>query len=200
MVRYRSRPDAPHSLSPWPNSLQTLYSPSRHLSNQSSMPISCNINGSSRNSTFHAVVNFKVRNVNLSHIITGHIGNFPSQGFVRVNEVFDDKLASSLFDYTNVTDSGLVDNTLTTYEPASTNSTEPDVWRGYVNSNFPIFQKDILIGAGAVFEGLVKRDFVRTPVAAVRLFLQFIVLVCELISRSVEHHVSGCNPCDGLCW
>lgn len=93
------------------------------------------------------------------------MSNSPSQGFVRVDEAFDGSLASSLFNYANVTEEGLVDNTLTTYNP---NSTEPDVWRGYVNTNFPIIAEDILVEAGAVFSGLVRRPFVVGRVAAVK--------------------------------
>lgn len=73
-------------------------------------------------------------------------------------------MASSFFDYSNVTKSGLVDNTLTTYDHKAT---KPTVWRGYVNSNFPIFDKKILVDSGAVFEGLVNRNFNPSPVAAV---------------------------------
>lgn len=57
-----------------------------------------------------------------------------------------------------------MDNTLTTY---TGNSTKPEVWRGYVNSNFPIFEADLLVKNGAVFGGLVKRQFVEGDVAAV---------------------------------
>lgn len=112
------------------------------------------------------------RNANLSHITTGFIENSPSQGFVRVDEAFEGQLASSYFDYSNVTETGLVDNTLTTYDHKSTT---PSVWRGYVNSNFPIFQKDILVEAGAVYTGLVTRDFIPTPVAAVRIPLSVLI-------------------------
>lgn len=105
------------------------------------------------------------RNENLTHITTGFITNSPSKGFVRADEAFDGNLASSFFNYANVTEEGLVDNTLTTY---SSNSTTPDVWRGYVNSNFPIFEESILVTAGAVFGGLVQRQFVEGRVAAVR--------------------------------
>ncbi|RSM14291.1 hypothetical protein CEP52_001480 [Fusarium oligoseptatum] len=111
----------------------------------------------------------KPENENLSHITTGFIDNSPSKGFVRADEAFDGKLASSLFNYANVTKSGLVDNTLTTYTPGSN---KPDIWRGYVNSNFPIFEKDILVKGGAVFEGLVQRKFVKDPVAAWSLMYQ----------------------------
>ncbi|RGP81832.1 hypothetical protein FLONG3_29 [Fusarium longipes] len=102
-------------------------------------------------------------NADLSHITAGYIENSPSKNFVRADEAFDGQLASSYFNYNNVTKSGLVDNTLTTYDPSHTN---PSVWRGYVNSNFPIFTKKILVDSGAVFEGLVKREFNPSPVAA----------------------------------
>jgi hypothetical protein len=117
------------------------------------------------------------RNANLSHITAGYIENSPSQGFVRVDEAFEGQLASSYFNYSNVTETGLVDNTLTTYDPKSTT---PSVWRGYVNSNFPIFQKEILVTAGAVYEGLVNRDFISSPVAA----------VCILLYELVEEHLN----------
>ena len=61
-----------------------------------------------------------------------------------------------------------MDNTLTTY---SGNFTEPDVFRGYVDSNFPIFEKDLLVKSGAVFGGLVQRQFVENNVAAVRILV-----------------------------
>ncbi|KAH7014360.1 uncharacterized protein B0I36DRAFT_369324 [Microdochium trichocladiopsis] len=95
-------------------------------------------------------------NVNLSHITQGYITNAASKGFVAVNQANEDGLSLSFFDYKNVTKEGLVDNTLTTYRP----NDKPQVWRGYVNSNFPIFQDDMLITSGAVYTGMVDRDFV----------------------------------------
>ncbi|KAL2203557.1 hypothetical protein CC79DRAFT_1371609 [Sarocladium strictum] len=95
--------------------------------------------------------------VELSHITQGFIVNSGPKGFVRVEQGNDDGISSSVFDYKNVTKDGLVDNTLTTYAPGKTT---PQIWRGYVNSNFPIFQKDLLVEAGAVLTGLVDRDFV----------------------------------------
>lgn len=51
------------------------------------------------------------------------------------------------------------------------NSNEPTIWRGYVNSNFPLFPGNILVKYGAVFGGLVRRQFNEDFVAAVsRLF------------------------------
>lgn len=124
------------------------------------------------------------RNENLSHITTGFITNSPSKGFVRTDEAFEGfvradegfggNLASSFFNYANVTKEGLVDNTLTTY---SSNSTKPDVWRGYVNSNFPIFEQRMLVKAGAVFGGLVHRQFVEGRVAAVSKPVALYVLI-----------------------
>jgi hypothetical protein len=73
-------------------------------------------------------------------------------------------MARSLFNYANTTQEGLVDNTVTTY---ASNSTKPDVWRGYVNSGFPLFQGDLLIKNEGVFGGLVKRQFIDGNVAAV---------------------------------
>ena len=120
-------------------------------------------------------LNGAYRNQNLSHITSGFINNSPSKGIVRVDEAFEGfihadggksgNLASSFFNYANVTKEGLVDNTLTTY---GGNSTEPDVWRGYSNSNFPLIKQDVLVKAGAVFGGLVHRQFVKGRVAAVR--------------------------------
>ncbi|UNI22372.1 hypothetical protein JDV02_008267 [Purpureocillium takamizusanense] len=100
----------------------------------------------------------------VSHIMTGYMRNSPSDKAVRVHEVFDDAVASSLFDFSNVTADGLVDNTLTTWRD---DATQPDVWRDYVNTNYPLFAADMLVKAGAVFGGLVGRRFVDGRVAAV---------------------------------
>lgn len=117
------------------------------------------------------VANTKYRDETLSHIMTGYIDNSPAKGIVRVNEAYDDAPASSLFNYANVTKDGLVDNILTIY-----NGTEPYVWQGYVNSNYPIFEKDFLVKAEAVFGGLVKRQFEDGDVASVSN-----LLCCNLI-------------------
>lgn len=98
-----------------------------------------------------------LRDANLSHITQGFIVNPGRKSFVRVDQGNDDGISSSFFNYKNVTKDGLVDNTLTTH---SSDKTKPQLWRGYVNSNFPIFQKDRLVESGAVFTGLVERDLV----------------------------------------
>ncbi|KAB5575368.1 hypothetical protein GE09DRAFT_592051 [Coniochaeta sp. 2T2.1] len=119
-------------------------------------------------------------NQNLSHIAVGFINNSPSGDFVRVDEAYEGELASSFFNYANVSEEGLVDNTLTTY---SSNSTKPAVWRGYVNSNFPIFQQDILVKAGAVFGGLVHRQFGDGLVAAWNIMYQGMIPVTIFVSN-----------------
>ncbi|KPM41392.1 hypothetical protein AK830_g5167 [Neonectria ditissima] len=119
-------------------------------------------------------------NQNLSHITAGYIENSPSKKFVRVVEAYDGVMASSLFNYANATKEGLVDNTLTTFEAGSLT---PDVWRGYVNSNFPLFSAKILIDAGAVFGGLVKRDFVDAPVAAWNIMYQGAIPVTVFVDN-----------------
>ena len=69
-----------------------------------------------------------------------------------------------MFNYNNVTKDGLVENTLTSTYNSFTN---PNVWRGYVNSNFPLIPASFLKDAGAVFTGLVHRQFMTQPVASV---------------------------------
>ncbi|KGO43449.1 hypothetical protein PEX1_089130 [Penicillium expansum] len=121
-------------------------------------------------------------NQNLSHITTGFINNSPSQNFVRVDEAFNGSLASSFFNYANSTQEGLVDNTLTTFDHKSN---EPTIWKGFVNSNFPLLPEDILIKAGAVFGGLVRRQFNKDLVAAWNIMYQGIF--------PVTIYVSNCN-------
>lgn len=88
----------------------------------------------------------------------------PSQNLVRVDEAYDGSLAASIFDYKNVTQDGRVLNTMYSYTEDLTN---PDVWSGYVVSNFPLFKADMLVEKGAVFGGLVERDLLKGKVAAV---------------------------------
>ncbi|GFF28316.1 hypothetical protein IFM51744_00519 [Aspergillus udagawae] len=121
-------------------------------------------------------------NQNLSHITTGFISNSPSQRFVRVDEAFNGSLASSFFNYANTTQEGLVDNTLTTFGPKSN---EPAIWRGFVNSNFPLFPEDILVKNGAVFGGLIRRQFNKDLVAAWNIMYQGAI--------PVTVYVSNCN-------
>ncbi|KAL2846356.1 hypothetical protein BJY01DRAFT_213454 [Aspergillus pseudoustus] len=102
-------------------------------------------------------------NVNLSHIQVGYIYFSPSQGLVRVDEAYQGGLATSVFNYANTTDDGLVDNILTSFDSYPD---QPTVWQGYVQSNYPLFGDDILVSGDAVFAGLVKRDHVQGLVAS----------------------------------
>lgn len=88
----------------------------------------------------------------------------PSQNLVRVDEIYDGGLARSIFNYANVSNEGLVENILTSF---TDDLTSPTVWTGYVESNYPLFTDDLLIKNGAVFGGLVKRDFLEGQVASV---------------------------------
>lgn len=74
---------------------------------------------------------------------------------VRVDEVFESTLASSLFDYHNTSSNGLVANTMISFSP--TIRSKPSVFNDYVNSNFPLVSSDFLTANGAVFMGLVDR-------------------------------------------
>lgn len=123
--------------------------------------------------------------------------NNPSKNHVRVDETFEDGLASSLFDFSNVTKDGLVDNTLTS---VFKDFAHPDVWRGYVNTNYPLIAADFLAKNGAVFAGLVDRQFLEGKVASVR-FCPSLDTVYSVHADIfvVEHHVSRRYPGDGLC-
>ncbi|KAJ5233163.1 hypothetical protein N7468_006119 [Penicillium chermesinum] len=121
-------------------------------------------------------------NRNLSHITAGYISNSPSVGIVVADEASDSGLASSLFNYANTTQDGLVDNTLKSY---SSNSSAVEVWRGYVNSGFPLFSQDFLVTNNAIFGGLVKRRFNEGYVASWNIMYQGAI--------PVTVYVNNCN-------
>ncbi|KAJ6002787.1 hypothetical protein N7451_005334 [Penicillium sp. IBT 35674x] len=125
-------------------------------------------------------------NQDLSHITAGYISNLPSLGVVLVDEASDSGLASSLFDYANTTQDGLVDNTLSTY---SSNSSSVEVWRGYVNSAFPLFAQDFLVTNNAIFGGLVKRRFYEDHVASWNIMYQGAIPVTVYVDNC--HFVVG---------
>ncbi|KAJ5975089.1 hypothetical protein N7481_008796 [Penicillium waksmanii] len=120
-------------------------------------------------------------NQNLSHITTGYIRNSPSQLLVRADEAYNGTLASSVFNYANSTKDGLVDNTLTSYDESG----KPTMWRGFVNSNFPLFPESFLIDNDAVFGGLVDRQFNDGPVATWNIMYQGAI--------PVTVYVNNCN-------
>jgi hypothetical protein len=87
-----------------------------------------------------------------------------------VDEAFEGTVASSIFNYANISAQGQVDNTLTS--TTSSDFTSLTKFRGYVTPNFPLWAEDILQqNGGAVFTGLVKRDFVREKVASVSFYV-----------------------------
>lgn len=96
--------------------------------------------------------------------MSGYIYFSPSQNLVRADEAYDGALASSIFDYSKTTKDGLVFNNLTSYEVGVA---QPNVWTGYVMSNYPLFTEDFLIQGAAVFGGLVKRNLLDKHVASV---------------------------------
>jgi hypothetical protein len=112
------------------------------------------------------LLTWSLRDANVSNIAAGYILTSPSKGIVRAYITSNGGLQSSVFNYANVTDQGLVDNVVTTYPDNSAGP--PTVWRDFVNSNYPIFEATILQKSGAVFAGLVERRIVEGPVAAVR--------------------------------
>ncbi|KAJ5889845.1 hypothetical protein N7504_010655 [Penicillium tannophilum] len=120
-------------------------------------------------------------NQNLSHITAGHISHSPSLEIVLVDEASDSGLASSMFNYANVTEDGLVDNTLSTYYSSS----NVVVWKGYVNSAFPLFARDFLVTNKAIFGGLVKRRFHEGYVASWEIMYQGAI--------PVTVYVNNCN-------
>lgn len=109
------------------------------------------------------------RDGDLRRITTGFVHNSPSERSVRVDHTVNGSLFSSVFDYANTSRGGLlVDNIRT--RSSSSDACEPAVvWRGYVDSDFPLIEADVLGSAGAVFQGLLERSFVRGYVAAASL-------------------------------
>ncbi|PMD49643.1 uncharacterized protein K444DRAFT_712649, partial [Hyaloscypha bicolor E] len=95
-------------------------------------------------------------NLNLSHITAGYIYSSPRALKVRADEAYALNLASSIFDYNNISSSGLVSNIMYSFTPSIASS--PTVFNDYVNPSFPLFTEDILVQNSAVFTGLVRRD------------------------------------------
>ena len=96
-----------------------------------------------------------VRNVNLSHISAGVLYNSPTANKVRADESYDMNIASSLFDYNNLSSDGLVSNTVYDFTPSILS--KPIIFNGYVDSNYPLFTQDILQSNSGVFTGVVDR-------------------------------------------
>ncbi|GAM39476.1 hypothetical protein TCE0_034f11058 [Talaromyces pinophilus] len=123
-------------------------------------------------------------NANLSHITSGYIYNLPDQNQVIANEAYDGNLAASTFNYANISQDGLVDNTVI-YIPIDGNDTSPVSYRGYVNPGFPLIKDDFLVSNGAVFGGLVKRELLPHQVASWSIMYQSAI--------PVTVYVDNCN-------
>lgn len=100
-----------------------------------------------------------------NHITTGYIRNTPSKKLVTVDQTTEQGVSTSVFDFSNTTAQGLVDNTLTSI--VNGDFAKPDVWRGYVNPIFPLFTDSFLVDSKAVFNGLVSRPLQTGKVASV---------------------------------
>ncbi|KAI6778473.1 uncharacterized protein J7T54_000368 [Emericellopsis cladophorae] len=94
---------------------------------------------------------------------------------------YDGTLVSSVFNYANVTDEGLVDNTVTTL---AGDSTTIDIWRDFIKPNFSIFPEDVLFQSGAVYSGLVDRKFLTYPVAAWSIMYQGVILTTVYVENT----------------
>lgn len=109
---------------------------------------------------------FMDRNSNLSHITSGYIYNLPDQEQVIANEAYAGNLAASTFNYANISQDGLVDNTIV-YIHIDGNDTSPESYRGYVNPGFPLIKDDFLVSNSAAYGGLVRRELLPHKVATV---------------------------------
>jgi hypothetical protein len=104
--------------------------------------------------------------VNLSHITSGYVQNTPSKLQVRVDEAFGGTIASSIFNYANISVNGEIENILTS--TTSSDLIDLTTFRGYVTPNFPLWPEDILQqNGGAVFTGMVDRELIPEKVASV---------------------------------
>ena len=90
-------------------------------------------------------------NANVSHIVAGAVYFSPSNGKVRADAAFAPSLASSLFDYANISADGGVNNVQWTLSPNV--AAKPTVFEGYVQPGFPLFAPDLLVSSGAVYAG-----------------------------------------------
>jgi hypothetical protein len=99
---------------------------------------------------------FLQRDSNVSNIASGFIYNSPSQAKVRVDEAFDSTFASSLFDYTNITQGGVA-NQIWSLSPAITSP--PQCFEDYVNPAFPLITEDLLVANNAIYAGMTYDSF-----------------------------------------
>lgn len=119
-------------------------------------------------------------NQNLSHITSGFWYCSPLARKVRIDEAYDSTLASSLFDYNNVTTEGV--NNVLWYLTPSIAST-PQFYVGYEPiPSFPLFTADLLVANNAVYAGTADDpDFGELALVCV---LSFTPNLCCILARS----------------
>ncbi|KAA8642851.1 uncharacterized protein ATNIH1004_009604 [Aspergillus tanneri] len=77
------------------------------------------------------------RNEIISYVSSGYIYLSPSQKLVCAGEAYDGALATSVFNCANMTETGLVDNTMASFSDDGRSAQ----WRGYILSNYPLFSQ-----------------------------------------------------------
>ncbi|RAO64675.1 uncharacterized protein BHQ10_000687 [Talaromyces amestolkiae] len=123
-------------------------------------------------------------NSNLSHITSGYIYNLPDQAKVIATEAYAGNLATSTFNYANISQDGLVDNAVI-YIPIDGDDTNREMFRDYVNPGFPLIKDDFLVSNGAAFGGLVSRELLPGKVATWNIIYQNAI--------PVTVYVDNCN-------
>ena len=98
-----------------------------------------------------------LRDESVSHIASGFLYNSGANKKVRVDEAYNSTLASSLFDFTNVTSDGLVRNDLFIIAPSI--ASKPTCTQFLANAAFPLVPTDLLTANNAVFAGLAEDEF-----------------------------------------
>ena len=132
------------------------------MSSRTSKDISSNTNGKTVRAVsriYLVLIALLRRDNNVSHISSGYWYNSAAQGKVRVDETFEGSLASSLFDYTNITAEGRILNKLWEIHP-SVGSTPTCFVEHLQNPAFPLVTVDLLKVNQAIFGGVVNDPLV----------------------------------------
>ncbi|KAJ9608254.1 hypothetical protein H2200_007242 [Cladophialophora chaetospira] len=95
---------------------------------------------------------------NVSHIVTGYMYNSATHGLVRVDEVLDGALGSSLFDYRNASDGSALNKQ---WLVGPSVGSKPTCFSERVSMpGFPLVTAGILQTNGATFGGVVQDQWV----------------------------------------
>ncbi|KAK5087831.1 hypothetical protein LTR05_002046 [Lithohypha guttulata] len=96
--------------------------------------------------------------IELSHLTSGYWYNSALQGQVRVDETYHNAYGSSLFDYTNISTTGAINNRMFTVNPSA--GSPPVYFEAYIDSpGFPLITSNFLQSANATFGGIVNKPF-----------------------------------------